>query len=49
MSPTVIAHGSALVGLLFAFAVKAWSYGLDRYLLIYGDNGVVRQAFDSVF
>ena len=39
VSPTVIAHGSALVGLLFA--VKAWSYGLDRYLLLYGDNGVV--------
>src|ERR1700737_4728913 len=39
MSPTVIAHGSALLGLFFA--VKAWSYGLDRYLLLYGDNGVV--------
>src|SRR6266404_8144451 len=39
MSPTTIAHGSALVGLLFA--AKAWSYGLDRYLLLYGDNGVV--------
>ena len=39
ISPTAIAHGSALVGLLFA--VKAWSYGLDRYLLLYGDNGVV--------
>ena len=39
MSPTVIAHSSALVGLLFG--VKAWSYGLDRYLLLYGDNGVV--------
>ena len=39
ISPTVIAHGSALAGLLFA--VKAWSYGLDRYLLLYGDNGVV--------
>src|SRR5205814_3157765 len=39
MSPTVIAHGSALAGVLFA--VKAWSYGLDRYLLLYGDNGVV--------
>src|SRR5712675_3769438 len=39
MSPTVIAHGSALAGLLFA--VKAWSYGLDRYLLLYGDNSVV--------
>src|SRR5437764_5779453 len=39
MSPTVIAHGSALLALLFV--VKAWSYGLDRYLLLYGDNGVV--------
>ena len=39
MSPTAIAHGSALLGLLFA--VKAWSYDLDRYLLLYGDNGVV--------
>ncbi len=42
MSPTAIAHGSALLGLLFA--VKAWSYGLDRYLLLYGDNGVVGGA-----
>ena len=33
------AHGSALLGLFFA--VKAWSYGLDRFLLLYGDNGVV--------
>jgi uncharacterized membrane protein (UPF0182 family) len=39
MSPTAIAHGSALLGLLFA--VEAASYGLDRYLLLYGDNGVV--------
>jgi uncharacterized membrane protein (UPF0182 family) len=39
LSPTVIAHGSVLLG--FFFAVKAWSYGLDRYLLLYGDNGVV--------
>jgi uncharacterized membrane protein (UPF0182 family) len=39
MSPTAIAHGSFLLGLFFA--VKAWSYGLDRYLLLYGDNGVV--------
>jgi len=39
MSPTAIAHGSALLGLLFV--VKAFSYGLDRYLLLYGDNGVV--------
>jgi uncharacterized membrane protein (UPF0182 family) len=39
MSPAVIAHGSVLLGLFFA--VKAWSYYLDRYLLLYGDNGVV--------
>src|SRR5437870_6813407 len=39
MSPTAIAHGSVLLGLFFA--VKAWSYGLDRYLLLYHDNGVV--------
>jgi len=39
MSPTVIAHGSVLLG--FFFAVKGWSYVLDRYLLLYGDNGIV--------
>ena len=39
MSPAAIAHGSVLLG--FFFAVKAWSYALDRYLLLYGDNGVV--------
>src|ERR1700738_3677363 len=39
ISPAAIAHGSVLLGLFFA--VKAWSYGLDRYLLLYGDNGVV--------
>ena len=39
LSPWVIAHGSALLGLFFA--VKAWSYWLDRYLLLYRDNGVV--------
>ncbi len=39
MSPTAIAHGSVLLG--FFFAVKAWSYSLDQYLLLYGDNGVV--------
>ena len=38
-TPWVIAHGSALLGLFFA--VKAWSYWLDRYLLLYGDNAVV--------
>ena len=39
ISPAAIAHGSALLG--FVFAVKAWSYVLDRYLLLYGDNSVV--------
>jgi uncharacterized protein len=39
MSPAAIAHGSLLLGCFFA--VKAWSYGLDRYLMLYGDNGVV--------
>ncbi|MBR0833832.1 UPF0182 family protein [Bradyrhizobium manausense] len=39
ISPAAISHGSALLGLFFG--VKAWSYGLDRYLLLYGDNGVV--------
>ena len=39
ISSAAIAHGSALLGLWFA--VKAWSYVLDRYLLLYDDNGVV--------
>src|SRR3982750_851828 len=39
MSPAAIAHASALLALLFG--VKAWSYYLDRLLLLYGDNGVV--------
>jgi uncharacterized protein len=39
VSPAAIAHGSALLG--FFFAVKAWSYFLERYQLLYGDNGVV--------
>ena len=39
VSPAAIAHGSALLGLFFA--VKAWAYALDRYLLLYDDNGVV--------
>ncbi len=38
-SPAVVAHGSALLGCYFM--VKAWSYVLDRYLLMYNDNGVV--------
>jgi uncharacterized protein len=39
ISSAAIAHGSALLGLFFA--VKAWSYALDRWLLLYDDNGVV--------
>ena len=39
ISPAALAHGSALLGLYFA--VKAWSYWLDRFLLLYSDNGVV--------
>ena len=38
-SSVAIAHGSALLGLYFA--IKAWSYALDRYLMLYDDNGVV--------
>lgn len=39
LSPAAAAHGSALLGLFFL--LKAWSYWLDRFLLLYGDNGVV--------
>ena len=39
VSPTVMEHASVLLG--FFFAIKAWSYWLDRYLLLYGDSGVV--------
>lgn len=39
LSPTVVTHASALLGLFFV--LKAWSYGLDRFLLLYSDNGVV--------
>jgi len=39
LSPAATAHASALLGLFFV--LKAWSYGLDRFLLLYGDNGVV--------
>ena len=39
VSPAAAAHGSALLG--FFFVLMAWSYGLDRFLLLYGDNGVV--------
>jgi uncharacterized protein len=39
VSPAVIGQGSALLGVYFA--VRAWSYALDRYLLLYDDNGIV--------
>ena len=39
LSPAAIAHASALLGAFFL--LKAWSYILDRFLLLYGDNGVV--------
>ena len=39
ISSAAIAHGSALLGLYFA--LKVWSYALDRYLLLYNDNGIV--------
>jgi uncharacterized membrane protein (UPF0182 family) len=42
IAPAVVAHGSALLGLFCL--VKAWSYFLDRWLLLYDDNGVVTGA-----
>ncbi|MGH7055112.1 MAG: UPF0182 family protein [Stellaceae bacterium] len=39
LSPAILVHGSVLLGLFFA--LKAWSYDLDRYQLLYGNNGVV--------
>src|SRR5271169_717191 len=39
VSSAAIAHGSSLLGVFFA--VKAWSYALDRFLLLYDDNDVV--------
>jgi uncharacterized protein len=39
IASAAVAHGSALLG--FCFALKAWSYVLDRYLLLYNNNGVV--------
>jgi uncharacterized membrane protein (UPF0182 family) len=39
LSRAAAAHACALLGLFFA--VKAWSYTLDRFLLLYDDNGVV--------
>ena len=39
LSPAALSHGSALLGLFFI--VKASSYALDRFQLLYSDNGVV--------
>jgi len=39
VSAGAVAHGSVLLG--FFFVVEAWSFDLDRYLLLYSDNGVV--------
>ncbi|HEY3779014.1 MAG TPA: UPF0182 family protein [Rhizomicrobium sp.] len=39
ISPAAAVHGSILLGLFFL--VEAWSFYLDRYLLLYDDNGVV--------
>jgi len=39
ISSAAITHGSALLGGFFA--IKAWSYALDRFLLLYNDNGIV--------
>src|SRR3954447_14302649 len=39
ISSAAIVHGSVLLGLFFV--VMAWSYDLDRFLLLYDDNGVV--------
>ena len=39
ISSAAITHGSALLGGFFA--IKAWSYAyLDRFLLLYNDNGI---------
>jgi uncharacterized protein len=39
LAPAAAAHASALLGLFFL--VKGGSYWLDRFLLLYDDNGVV--------
>ena len=39
VSTAARAHGSILLGLFFG--IEAWSFYLDRYLLLYNDNGVV--------
>ncbi|WP_179405385.1 UPF0182 family protein [Burkholderia guangdongensis] len=39
LSSAAAAHGSALLALIFL--LKAWSWWLDRFLLLYDNNGVV--------
>ena len=39
LSVAAAVHASALLGVFFV--VKAWSYALERFLLLYDDNGVV--------
>jgi uncharacterized membrane protein (UPF0182 family) len=39
VTPAAIGHASVLLALYFL--IKAWSYWLDRFLLLYGDNSVV--------
>jgi uncharacterized protein len=39
IAPVAVAHGSVLLGLWLI--VKAWDYWLQRFQLVYGDNGVV--------
>jgi uncharacterized membrane protein (UPF0182 family) len=39
ISSAAVTHSSALLG--GYFAIKAWSYALDRFLLLYNDNGIV--------
>jgi uncharacterized membrane protein (UPF0182 family) len=39
VSPAFIRHGSVMLGLFFA--LEAWSYYLDRYMLLFGDNTVL--------
>ena len=39
LSPAALSHASVLLGLFFI--AKVWSYNLDRFQLLYSDNGVV--------
>ena len=39
IAPAALAHACALLAVFFA--IEAWSFWLDRYLLVYSDNGVV--------